>query len=41
MDQPCHVALGIGAYGQLAGHRGWVQKGDVPPPAKGGSIWHC
>ena len=24
--------------GQLAGHRGWGQAGDVPPPAEGGSF---
>ena len=23
-----------------AGHRGWVQEGDVPPHAEGGSFWH-
>ena len=22
-------------YGQLAGHRGWVREGDVPPPTEG------
>ena len=28
---------GVAAHGQLAGHRGWVREGDVPPPAEGGS----
>ena len=23
-------------HGQLAGHRGWVREGDVPPPTEGG-----
>ena len=27
---------GVAAHGQLAGHRGWVREGDVPPPAEGG-----
>ena len=32
------IVRGATMYGQLAGHRGWVQEGDVPPHAKGGSF---
>ena len=32
------VVCGVAAHGQLAGHRGWVWEGDVPPPAEGGSF---
>ena len=28
----------VAMHGQVAGHRGWVRDGDVPPPAEGGSF---
>ena len=34
------IVRGTATYGQLAGHRGWVQEGDVPPPAEGRSFWY-
>ena len=34
------IVHGAAAYGQLAGHRGWVWEGDVPHSAEGGSLWH-
>ena len=32
------VVCSVAMHGQLAGHRGWVREGNVPPPAKGGSF---
>ena len=32
------IVRGTATYGQLAGHRGWVREGDVPPPAEGRSF---
>ena len=30
----CKLVHGEDIYSQLAGHRGWVREGDVPPPPK-------